>query len=85
MSYRILPATPADLPDIIAIYHAAFVEDPFIGQLMPNVPPALKQAHDMHRYGRDCEMSDLNGLRFRKVVDEDGYDMIRSSIACALN
>lgn len=72
MAYRILPATAADLPDVIAIYHAAFKDDPFIGQLMPNVPPEVKQAHDMHRYGREVEMSELNGLEFRKVVDADG-------------
>lgn len=72
MVYRLLPATPADLPDIIAIYHAAFATDPFIGQLMPNVPPEVRQAHDMHWYGREFELSELNGLRFRKVVDEDG-------------
>ena len=74
MPYSIVPATPDDLPDIIAIYHAAFADDPFIGQLMPNVPPEVKQAHDMHWYGREFEMSELNGLRFRKVVDGDGYD-----------
>lgn len=73
MQYTLLPATPADLPDIIAIYHAAFSTYPFIGQLMPNVPPEVRQAHDMHWYGREFELSELNGLRFRKVVDENGY------------
>lgn len=73
MPYTVLPATPADLPDIIAVYHAAFANDPFIGQLMPNVPLEVKTAHDLHWYGREFEMSELNGLRFRKVVDEDGY------------
>ena len=74
MPYTISPATPADLPDIITIYHAAFANDPFIGQIMPNVPPGVKQAYDMHCYGREFEMSQLNGLRFRKVVDGDGYN-----------
>lgn len=74
MPYIILPAIPADLPDIIAIYHAAFKDDPFVGQLMPNVPPEVKQAYDMHWYGREFEMSELNGLRLRKVVDGEGYD-----------
>ena len=74
MQYTILPATPADLPDIVAVYHAAFANDPFIGQLMPNVPPQAKNAHDMHWYAREFEMSELNGLRFRKLVDGDGYD-----------
>lgn len=72
MSYTILPATPADLPDIAAILDAAFAGDPFIGQLMPNVPPEIKQAYDMHCHGREFEMSEFNGLRFRKVVDENG-------------
>lgn len=72
MVYTLLPATPADLSDIIAIYHAAFATDPFIGQLMPNVPPEVRQNHDMHWYGREFELSELNGLRFRKVVDENG-------------
>ncbi|CAF9935402.1 hypothetical protein IMSHALPRED_010215 [Imshaugia aleurites] len=72
MPYRVLPATPADLPDIIAIYHAAFANDPFIGQLTPNVPPSVKQAYDLHWYGREFDLSELNGLRFRKVVDGDG-------------
>ncbi len=73
MVYKILEATPADLPDIITVYHAAFAADPFIGQLMPNVPPEVKQAHDMHWYGREFKLSKLNGLQFRKVVDGDGY------------
>ena len=73
MPYTILPATPADLPDIVAIYHAAFANDQFIGQLMPSVPPDVKQAFDTHWYGREFEMSELNGLRFRKVVDQTGY------------
>ena len=75
MQYTILPATPADLPDIIAVFHAAFANDPFIGQLMPDVPPQIKRAYDMHWYSREFDMSELNGLRFRKVVDEDGYDL----------
>ena len=74
MPYTISPATPADLPDIIAIYHAAFANDPFVGQIMANVPLQVKQAHDMHWYGREFEMGQLNGLRFRKVVDGDGYN-----------
>ena len=72
MTYRLLPATPADLPDIIDIYHAAFQNDHFIGQMMPHVPRDIKRAYDMHYYGREFEMSALNGLRFRKVVDQDG-------------
>ena len=74
MPYSILPATPADLPDIVAIFHAAFADDPFIRQLMPKVPPHVRQAHDMHYFGREFEMSELKGLCFRKVVDGDGYD-----------
>ena len=73
MQYTVLPATPADLPDIIAVFHAAFANDPFVGQLMPNVPPHIRTAHDMHWYSREFEMSELNGLRFRKLVDADGY------------
>ena len=73
MPYKTLPATRADLPEIIAIYHAAFADDPFIGQLTPNVPPDVKQAYDMHWYGREFDLSELNGLRLRKVVDGDGY------------
>lgn len=72
MAYRILPATPADLPDIIAVHHAAFADDPFMSQLKPNVVPELKQRHDMHFFLRQFEMSRLNGMRFRKAVDEDG-------------
>lgn len=74
MVYRILPATPADLPDVIAIFHAAFAADPFVGQLMTNVPPEVKLTYDMHWYGHEFEMSELNGLQLRKIVDGDGYD-----------
>lgn len=72
MPYTILPATPADLPDITAIHQAAFADDPFIGQLMPNVLPEFKRSHDMHFFEREFEMSRLNGLRFRKAVDGEG-------------
>ena len=72
MAYTILPATPADLPDIVAIHHAAFADDPFIGQLMPDVSPELKRSHDMHFFTRQFEMSGFNGLRFRKAVDGEG-------------
>ena len=78
MSYTILPASPADLPDIVAVFGAAFAGDPFIGQVMPNVPPEVKHAYDMHYHGREFEMSEFNGLRFKKVVDEEGYiDLLR--------
>ena len=72
MVYTILPATPADLPDIIAVQHAAFADDAFIGQLMPNVSPEARQSHHMHFFARQFEMSRLNGLRFRKAVDGQG-------------
>ena len=72
MAYTILPATPADLPDIVDIHNAAFADDPFIGQLMPDVEPELKRSHDMHFFKRQFEMSWCNGLRFRKVVDGEG-------------
>ena len=73
MAYTILPATPADLPDIVAVQHAAFADDAFIGQLMPNVSPEARQSHDMHFFVRQFEMSKLNGMRFRKAVDGEGY------------
>lgn len=72
MTYTVQPATPADLPDIVEIHDAAFATDPFIGQLMPNVPPEVKRAHDIHYYRRELDMSELNGTRFRKVVGGDG-------------
>ena len=72
MAYKILPATPADLPDIIAVHHAAFADDPFIGQLTADVLPEAKQAHDMRFFARQFEMARLNGLRFRKAVDAEG-------------
>ena len=87
MPYNMLPVTPADLPDIIPVYQAAFKDDPFIGQLMPNVLPEVKQAYDMHYWENQLRMSEYNGMRFRKLVDEDGYDRCRLRIAgldCAL-
>lgn len=80
MSYNILPVTPADLPDIVAVFHAAFKDDPHVGQLMPNVLPEVKQAHDMHYWQYQLNMSEYNGMIFRKLVDEDGYDHYQLSI-----
>ena len=71
MSYTIHPATLADLPDIVAIWDAAFKNDRIIGQLMPNVPLDLKRAYDIEWYRRMFDMSHLNGLRFFKAVDEN--------------
>ena len=76
MPYTIQPASPADLPDIVAIYHDAFVDDLFIGQLMPNVPLEIKKAYNVHTYSRQFEMNELNGVIFRKVVDADGYNHV---------
>lgn len=76
MAYTILPATPTDLPDIVAVHHAAFADDAFIGQLMPDVSLEDKQSHDMHFFARQFEMSRLNGLRFRKAVDGEGCAFI---------
>ena len=73
MAYTILPATPADLPDIVSVHDAAFADDPFIGQLMPNVSPEVKQSHDMYFFTRQFEMSRLNGQRLTKAVDGNGY------------
>ena len=80
MSYTVLTATQDDLIAIIAVYHAAFADDPFIGQIMPNVAPEVKQAYDIHRFRREIEMSELNGLKLKKVVDGDGYDHPRRGI-----
>ena len=72
MAYTILPATPADLPEIVACHQATFADDPFIGLLMPNVLPEVKQSHDMHYFGRQFEMSRFNGMKHRKAVDGEG-------------
>ena len=72
MSFTILPATTADLPDIAVIYGTAFKDDRIIGQLMPNVPLEVKQAYDLEWYRREFEMSTLNGLKFYKAVDVSG-------------
>ena len=80
MAYKILPATPADLPDIIAVHHAAFADDPFIGQLTANVSPEVQQAHDMRFFARQFEMSRLNGLRFRKAVDAEGCEPSHATV-----
>ena len=87
MSYNILPVTPTDLPDIAAICHAAFEDDPIVGHLMSNVSPEVKQAHDMHYWENQLRMSEYNGMRLRKLANEDGSDCCRLRIAgldCAL-
>lgn len=72
MSFVILPASVADLAEIIVIYHAAFKQDRIIGNLMPNVPLDEKKAHDHEWYKRSFDTSHLNGMRFYKAVDETG-------------
>lgn len=73
MAYTILPVTTNDLPDIVAIHEAAFVDDPIFGQIMANVSPEAKLAHDLHWYEREFGISELNGLRWKKLIDGNGY------------
>ncbi|MCJ1459924.1 hypothetical protein MMC28_010303 [Mycoblastus sanguinarius] len=72
MTFKILPAAPADVPQIVTIGHDAFLSEPLVSQLMANVPPDMKRAYDMRYYAREFEMASLNGLRLSKVVDETG-------------
>lgn len=72
MAYKLLPATIADIPDIVTVYDAAFKDDPFVGQIMPKVNPAAKREYDEAYYTNEFEMGLLNGLRFFKAVDGDG-------------
>ncbi len=72
MSYTILPASTADLSEIVTIYNAAFKEDRIIGNLMAAVPLEVKKAYDIAWYRREFDMSKLNGLRFYKAVDQHG-------------
>lgn len=73
MVYMNLPATANNLPDIVAIYDAAVANDPLFGQIMPNVSPETKLAHDPHWYERELGISKLNGRRWKKLIDGNGY------------
>lgn len=76
MPLTILPATPTDLPDIVAIYDAAFKNDRIIGNLMPDVPPAIKEAYDLEWYRREFTMAELTGCKFSKAVEDEQGQMV---------
>ena len=74
MAFKVLPAEVSDIPDIVAVHQASWVNDPIIGRLMPDVDPKVKYDYDLAYYKNKFETKDLTGAVMHKVVEtETGY------------
>ncbi|KAL8668500.1 MAG: hypothetical protein Q9168_006875, partial [Polycauliona sp. 1 TL-2023] len=71
MSFQVLPAEPADIPDIVTVHQASWVNDPIIGQLMPDVEPKAKYEYDVDYYTKGFETRALTGSVMHKVVERE--------------
>ncbi|KAL8976984.1 MAG: hypothetical protein Q9205_007125, partial [Flavoplaca limonia] len=59
MAFQLLPAEVSDIPDIVTVHQASWVNDPIIGQLMPEVDPKVKYDYDLGYYKTKFETKDL--------------------------
>lgn len=74
MAYTLLPATKAEIPDLITVYDAAFKDHPFVEQFMPNADPGAKLKCDLAWYGHEFEIGETDTRqRYLKAVDEGVY------------
>ncbi|KAI4218912.1 MAG: hypothetical protein L6R36_008677 [Xanthoria steineri] len=71
MPFRVLPAEPSDIPDIVTVHQASWVDDPIIGRLMPDVEPKVKYDHDVNYYKDKFEHKALTGTVMHKVVETE--------------
>ena len=70
MPFQLLPADLTDLPDLVAVFQAAFRDDPIIYHLMRDVDPEVKYKYDMGFLGKYIRDGPLTGSRFFKIVEE---------------
>ncbi|KAL8789430.1 MAG: hypothetical protein Q9213_001187 [Squamulea squamosa] len=71
MPFQVLPAEASDIPDIVAVHQAAWVDDPIVGRLMPDVDPKAKYDYDLDFYQKRFDSKTLTGSVMHKVVDTD--------------
>lgn len=71
MKFSVQIATVADIPALSAVSRAAFKDDPCVGYLARNVPPAMMQAYQCQQNEWRFRTSALNGLKVFKAVDEE--------------
>ncbi|KAL9629199.1 MAG: hypothetical protein Q9204_005410 [Flavoplaca sp. TL-2023a] len=71
MAFKVLPAEVSDIPDIVAVHQASWVNDPIIGRLMPDVDPKVKYDYDLGYYKNKFETKALSGSVMHKVVETE--------------
>lgn len=71
MPFQVLQAEPSDIPDIVAVHQASWVNDPIIGRLMPDVEPRVKYDYDVDYYKNKFETKALTGTVMHKIVDTE--------------
>lgn len=71
MPFELHPAETSDIPDIVAVHQASWVNDPIIGRLMPDVDPKVKYDYDIDFYEKKFSFKDLTGTVMHKIVDTD--------------
>lgn len=71
MAFEILPAEIADVPAIVAIHQAAFLDGPITGRLWCDVGPQVRNDNDMRYFEKTIRDRLLTGCHFSKLVDRD--------------
>ena len=71
MAFQLLPAEASDIPDIVAVHQASWVNDPIVGRLMPDVDPKVKYDYDVDYYKNKFETKALTGALMHKVVETE--------------
>lgn len=73
MTFSVVKAHASDIPDIVAIANAAFKDDQFIGQMMPNVPIDVQNKYYYPKHVQNFKNPHLTGSIYYKAVNEKGY------------
>ncbi|CAO1600378.1 hypothetical protein XANCAGTX0491_004069 [Xanthoria calcicola] len=71
MPFRVLPAEPSDIPGMVTVHQASWVDDPIIGRLMPDVEPKVKYDYDVNYYKDKFENKALTGTVMHKVIETE--------------
>lgn len=72
MSYKLVPAQPSDVGDMITIFLAAFEDDPLLGRMWTNVSYEKNYAYWAKVFEKTFEVSKRDAKVWNKVVDENG-------------
>lgn len=69
MTFQLLPAVEADIPDMVIVYQDSFAEDPILGRIVSEVPKDVQRAYNIPRFTKFFTTEKIYGVQLFKVVE----------------